>query len=473
MSQEIDLPKDSGDDDGEWPNTASAPPLSLSRKRPRHEHVGSEDAQVLLEHHESHEGLAAAASQPMTLDSELKSRNDGSAKKCSQKLMTLKLPSKSSGQHGRDSVWKNRLSELAEYRKLHGHCNVPDKYSKNAKLANWVGTQRGNYMLRNEGKTSPMTLSRIQELESLGFEWRVCIAAWEDRLSELADYRKIHGHCNVPTNYSENNKLAKWVTYQRTNYRLLKEGKTSPMTLSRIQELESLGFEWGVCATVWKDRLSELADYHKIHGHCNVPRNYSENTKLGLWVTNQKKQYRLHKEGKTSSMTLFRIQALESLGFESGVCITVWEDRLIQLADYHKIHGHCIVPRNYSENNKLGCWVTNQKSQYRLLKEGKTSSMTLSRIQELECLGFEWKARIGRTTRNPKKRSLDDDMTRVCERAVEAPEHVQTMVQAQEDLSGREICRVAIKSTSPLSPKNPTGMAKSNFAYIPGRTEEV
>jgi hypothetical protein len=23
-------------------------------------------------------------------------------------------------------------------------------------------------------------------------------ALWEDRLSELADYRRVHGHCNVP-----------------------------------------------------------------------------------------------------------------------------------------------------------------------------------------------------------------------------------------------------------------------------------
>jgi hypothetical protein len=44
-----------------------------------------------------------------------------------------------------------------------------------------------------------MTLSRIQTLESFGFEWgsHSHSAAWEDRLSELADYRKIHGHCNV------------------------------------------------------------------------------------------------------------------------------------------------------------------------------------------------------------------------------------------------------------------------------------
>jgi hypothetical protein len=130
-----------------------------------------------------------------------------------------------------------------------------------------------------------MTTCRIQALESLGFGWEVCLTAREDRLSELADYRKIHGHCNVPHSYSENSKLANWVGKQRYDYRLQVEGKTSYMTLSRIQELESLGFEWKVCVPAsWEGRLSELADYRKIHGHCNVSRKYGENSKLGQRV---------------------------------------------------------------------------------------------------------------------------------------------------------------------------------------------
>jgi hypothetical protein len=91
-----------------------------------------------------------------------------------------------------------------------------------------------------------MTLSRIQELESLAFEWDSHGAAWENRLSELADYCKSHGHCNVPQRCSENPKLGKWVSKQRTEYKLYLEGKTSPMTPSRILELESLGFVWGI-----------------------------------------------------------------------------------------------------------------------------------------------------------------------------------------------------------------------------------
>jgi hypothetical protein len=55
------------------------------------------------------------------------------------------------------------------------------------------------------------------------------------------------------------------------------------------------------------DHLSELANYRKIHGHCNVPKSYSGKTKLFKWVSEQRRAYREHREGKTSSMTNLRI----------------------------------------------------------------------------------------------------------------------------------------------------------------------
>jgi hypothetical protein len=84
------------------------------------------------------------------------------------------------------------------------------------------------------------------------------------------------------------------------------------MTPFRIQELEFFGFEWDCYGTA----LSMLADYREIHGHCNDPKSYSTNSKLGLWVNNQRSLYRLHMDGNSSSMTPSRIQALDSLGFE-------------------------------------------------------------------------------------------------------------------------------------------------------------
>jgi hypothetical protein len=143
------------------------------------------------------------------------SRDDWSANKNSQKPSISKPPSNALGRRYTVSTWEDRLSELSNYRKTHGHCNVPRNYSENTKLANWVPYQRCQYRWKLEGKTSSMTLSRIQQLESLGFAWDSRGATWEDCLSELADYSKIHGHCNVPQKYSENTKLAKWVTSQR------------------------------------------------------------------------------------------------------------------------------------------------------------------------------------------------------------------------------------------------------------------
>jgi hypothetical protein len=135
------------------------------------------------------------------------------------------------------------------------------------------------YSLHMKGETSAITLPRIQALESLGFEWgsRGATCTWKDRLSELANYRKLHGHCSVPKRYSEITMLGRWVANQRHQYRLHQEGKTSPITLPRIQALESLGFVWDPLSAPWEARLRELADYRKVHGHCNVPRKYSEN----------------------------------------------------------------------------------------------------------------------------------------------------------------------------------------------------
>jgi hypothetical protein len=221
--------------------------------------------------------------------------------------------------------------------------------------------------------------------------------AWEDRLSELADYRKLHGHCNVPKGYSENTKLATWVTKQRSQYKLHQDGERSQMALPRIQALESLGFEWGSrgAPCTWEDSLSELADYRKLHEHCNVPKGYSENTKLATWVTKQRSQYSLHLKGKAPLLFTPHIEALESLGFEWGSrgATCTWENGLSELADYRKVHGHCNVPRNYSENAKLGRWVGTQRHQYSLHLKGKTSAITLPRIEALESLAFEWDSR--------------------------------------------------------------------------------
>jgi hypothetical protein len=94
--------------------------------------------------------------------------------------------------------------------------------------------------------------------------------------------------------------------------------------------------------------------------------------------------------------------------------------------------------------------------------------MTTFRIQQLESLSFEWKPHNSRKKGNPKKLSLNDDTTRVRERAVAALEHVETTSQTQEDFSGRE--SIGIKFDVP---KNPIGTEKCTSPTSRCRTAEI
>ena len=87
-----------------------------------------------------------------------------------------------------------------------------------------------------------MTNDRISALESIGFIWKS--VGWMQRFEELKQYKGKEGHCNVPQRYSENKQLRVWVSIQRAQCRLFKEGKQSSMTNDRISALESIGFTW-------------------------------------------------------------------------------------------------------------------------------------------------------------------------------------------------------------------------------------
>ena len=143
------------------------------------------------------------------------------------------------------SIWSARFQQLHEYKVRFGHCDVPQTYSANPNLGQWVVNQRKNYRLYQDGKASTMTEERIRELQSVGFEGEPTGGAlWSVQFEQLCEYKVQFGHCAVPHNYSANNKLGKWVSNQRRNYKLCQEGKPSPMTEERILVLDDIGFKW-------------------------------------------------------------------------------------------------------------------------------------------------------------------------------------------------------------------------------------
>ncbi|CAJ1950416.1 unnamed protein product [Cylindrotheca closterium] len=139
---------------------------------------------------------------------------------------------------------------------------------------------------------------------------------WRDQFQKLIQYKMRNGHCCVPHSYQEDPVLARWVKRQRYQYKKFNDNNpTSTMTTRRIQDLESIGFIWQSHASAWQEKFNELKAFKQRTGHCNVPSDYPENVGLSTWAKCQRRQYKLYKSGASSSMTIHRLQTLESLGF--------------------------------------------------------------------------------------------------------------------------------------------------------------
>ena len=64
-----------------------------------------------------------------------------------------------------DIFWEKSFEELKKYKKKNCNCNVPRRFIKVPKLADWVSRQRQLY------KTNKLSRDRIKRLKSIGFVW--------------------------------------------------------------------------------------------------------------------------------------------------------------------------------------------------------------------------------------------------------------------------------------------------------------
>jgi predicted helicase len=229
----------------------------------------------------------------------------------------------------------------------------------------------------------------------------VCIdklgVTWDIWYGKLIKYKEQFGDCNVPSTWTENKPLARWVSHQRKYYR---DGILSE---NRIKRLEDIGFVWELLESNWEEMFDELIEYKKNHGDCNVPQNYVVNDlKLGIWVSIQRINYR---NGKLSKAY---IERLEDIGFEltshrvegdkkrqeerrekrwEEMREARWKEMFNALKEYKKNHGDCNVPDSCAENKQLANWVCVQRTIYQIRKLSK------DRTKRLEDVGFVWNIR--------------------------------------------------------------------------------
>jgi hypothetical protein len=153
-------------------------------------------------------------------------------------------------------------------------------------------------------------------------------------------------------------------------------------------------------ATLWEAQLARLAAYKAAHGDCHVPRRWAEvnsggvlDKQLSNWVHDQRVLKRKLDRGEPSrGMTAGRAAKLAKLGFAWDLNDTKWQAKLARLMAYKAAHGHCRVPVCWAGDQRLGKWVTTQRTGKRCLDSGKGPSfgMTAERAAKLTALGFQW-----------------------------------------------------------------------------------
>lgn len=95
--------------------------------------------------------------------------------------------------------WDQMFGRLVEFKRIHGHCLVPNRYPHDPSLGAWVSTQRHHYKIMRSGErdmTTPMTPERAARLAALGFAWATSDprhVPWETRFQQLLEYKAVHG----------------------------------------------------------------------------------------------------------------------------------------------------------------------------------------------------------------------------------------------------------------------------------------
>jgi hypothetical protein len=213
---------------------------------------------------------------------------------------------------------------------------------------------------------------------------------WDTQFEQLQAFKNAHGHTNVP---QQSGPLGTWVSKQRTKCRRIVEGKASPLIDERLAKLNGINFEFKLPTKTqktiyvsWDVRFQELKEFIKDNGHADVPKKFGM---LGLWVYNQRKQFRLSNARKRSSLSNERLAKLNGINFEFNPLSQPpsWDMRFQELKEFMKVNGHTNVSQN---SGALGIWVSNQRVKFRLSREGKASSLMDEQLTKLNGIQFEF-----------------------------------------------------------------------------------
>ena len=227
----------------------------------------------------------------------------------------------------KDARWFEMHRRLKLFAKEHnGSCIVPQHYDADPQLACWVSNQRH--------RKHQLSAERINMLNALDFVWDVRECQWRGNYEKYEDMYFGGGSTTEPTESSHDNngntgkddddddeeqrimskeqrQLIDWAIKQR---RANRNGTLSANRKRLLDELvhpiDGSKFSWDPQAQNWMEMYDELLEYRKIHKHVMVPSSLSSNNRqLGVWVANQRRNF------KNGTLSKKRKKRLDSIDF--------------------------------------------------------------------------------------------------------------------------------------------------------------
>lgn len=237
----------------------------------------------------------------------------------------------------------------------------------------------------HRGRLSAAYAARLESLP--GWAWSAAEARWEQNFTALAAYAAIHGHTDPPPTLlsDSGDAVAEWVRRMR---KVARAGRLESARAARLEALPG----WSTAPRRgekrgWDPNFDELLAYVAEHGHASPPQSYRTpaGTALGVWVSNQRKEYR---NGSMARNEPHRIARLESLpGWRWNTFDALWENGFSEPQRYATEHGTATPVKGFvaASGHKLGQWAQDQRRNYR------RGQLAEHRAQRLETLpGWRW-----------------------------------------------------------------------------------
>ena len=175
--------------------------------------------------------------------------------------------------------WMQGFWIAQEYFEEFGNLDVPST------LGDYHGFWLYDWLKKNRLKQDVMFERQRMMLDSIGMDWTIT-STWEERFSELVEYKNTHGHCDVP---GDEGALGRWVFDQRRR----------PPEGERKEKLDALGFEWdgrvSRSRNAWREGVKHSKEFYEKHGNLKVPKGYvcSDGYKLGNFIRKTKSDKRM------------------------------------------------------------------------------------------------------------------------------------------------------------------------------------